>query len=68
MLLLAAARSFAMNLRVLPLADDWAFRRLLLITRSEAAAGSPLGALIAYLERCAAGRLWFGRLLRLCPE
>jgi DNA-binding transcriptional LysR family regulator len=52
---LAAARSFAaaMNLRVLPLTDVWAERRMLLATRSEPTAGSPLAALVAHLEGCA---------------
>lgn len=53
---LAAARSFApsMDLTVLPLTDDWAWRRMLLIVRAEPPAGSPLGALVAHLEACAA--------------
>jgi DNA-binding transcriptional LysR family regulator len=53
---LAAARSFApsMSLRVIALADEWADRRMLLVTRTAPAADSPLDALIAHLERCAA--------------
>ena len=52
----AAAGSFApsMDLVVAPLGDDWAWRRMLLIVRAEPAAGSPLGALVAHLEACAA--------------
>ena len=52
---LAAAGSFApsMQLTVLPLTDEWAWRRMLLVTRGEPAAGSPLGALVAHLEACA---------------
>lgn len=53
---LAAARSFApsMQLRVLPLSDDWASRAMLLCTRTEPAPQSPLGTLVAHLESCAA--------------
>ena len=53
---LAAARSFAvaMQLKVLPLTDDWALRRMLLCVRAQPAAGSPLGALVAHLESSAA--------------
>lgn len=53
---LAAAGSFApsMDLAVLPLTDEWASRRMLLVVRGEPAAGSPLGALVAHLESCAA--------------
>ncbi len=53
---LAAARSFApsMALAVLPLTDDWAWRRMLLCTRGEPGAGSPLAALVAHLQACAA--------------
>lgn len=52
---LAAARSFApyMDLSVLPLGDDWAWRRMQLCVRSEPAPQSPLGALAAHLEACA---------------
>ena len=52
----AAAGSFAlsMELVVAPLGDDWAWRRMLLIVRAGPAAGSPLGALVAHLEACAA--------------
>ena len=54
---MAAARSFApaMSLKVLPLQDDWAQRRMSLVVRSEPAAGSPLAALLSHLEGCAAG-------------
>ena len=49
---LAAARSFAdhMGLKVLPLTDDWAERRMLLCVRSQPATQTPLGALVAHLE------------------
>ena len=52
---LAAARTFvaAMDLRVLPLADEWAARRMLLCVRGEPATGSPLAALVGHLEACA---------------
>ncbi len=52
---MTAARSFApaMNLKVLPLQDEWAMRRMNLISRSEPAAGSPLAQLMQHLERCA---------------
>lgn len=51
---LAAARSFApaMDLRVLPLTDAWALRRMLLCVRTEPAPASPLGSLAAHLEAC----------------
>lgn len=54
---LAAARSFAhaMQLKVLPLADAWAARRMQLITRSQPPGQTPLGTLLAHLEGCAAG-------------
>lgn len=53
---LLAARSFApaMRLRVLPLAEPWARRRMLLCLRAEPAAGSALQALVAHLAQCAA--------------
>jgi DNA-binding transcriptional LysR family regulator len=53
---LAAARSFApsMSLRVIALEDEWADRQMLLIARAAPPAESPLGALVAHLERCAA--------------
>lgn len=52
---LAAARSFApsMSLRVVELADEWADRRMLLVARAAPAGDSPLGTLVAHLERCA---------------
>ena len=52
---LTAARSFAatMGLRVLPLAESWAQRRMLLCTRSRPADDAPLGSLIGHLEACA---------------
>lgn len=54
---LAAARGLvdAMDLRVLPLADAWAQRRMLLCVRSQPARQTPLGALVAHLEACGAG-------------
>ena len=53
---LAAARSFApaMALKVLPLSDDWALRRMLICTRSQPPARTPLGELVLYLEAAAA--------------
>lgn len=52
---LAAARSFAhtMQLKVLPLADPWAVRRMQLCTRSQPPSQTPLGVLMAHLEACA---------------
>ena len=52
---LTAARSFAaaMGLRVLPLSEPWAQRRMLLCARSQPAANAPLGALLQHLEACA---------------
>ena len=53
---LAAARSFApaMHLKVLPLSDEWALRRMLVCTRSQPPARTPLGELVLYLEAAAA--------------
>lgn len=53
---LAAARSFAdaMQLKVLPLTDAWALRRMMLGVRACPDAASPLGALVAHLEALAA--------------
>ena len=52
---LAAARSFAhdMRLKVLPLSDDWALRRMHVCMRSQPARQTPLGVLAAHLEACA---------------
>jgi DNA-binding transcriptional LysR family regulator len=52
---LAAARSFAhaMQLKVLPLSDDWASRRMLLVARSQPPSQTPLGLLAAHLEAVA---------------
>jgi DNA-binding transcriptional LysR family regulator len=52
---LAAARSFApaMKLKVLPLSDDWAERRMLLCVRTQPPAQTPLGTLVAHLESMA---------------
>jgi DNA-binding transcriptional LysR family regulator len=54
---LAAAHSFApaMSLRVLPLQDHWANRRMTIVTRTEPAAGSPLALLVEHLQACARG-------------
>lgn len=53
---MAAARSFAlsMQLKVLPLTDDWAWRRMQIVTRSQPPRETPLGLLAAHLEGCAA--------------
>lgn len=53
---LTAARSFAasMSLRVLPLTDPWAMRRMLLCVRSEPAGQTPLGTLVEHLRACEA--------------
>lgn len=52
---LAAARSFAdaMHLKVLPLSDPWALRRMLTCTRSQPAPQSALALLAQHLENCA---------------
>lgn len=52
---LAAARGFAaaMDLRVLPLTDAWALRRMVVCVRSRPAAQTPLGALVEHLRACA---------------
>ena len=51
---LAAARSFAhsMQLKVLPLSDPWALRRMLLCARSQPPSQTPLGLLAAHLQAC----------------
>lgn len=51
---LAAARSFSesMRLKVLPLTDAWALRRMMVCARSQPARQTPLGTLIAHLEAC----------------
>lgn len=53
---LAAARSFtaAMQLKLLPLSDEWAARHMLLCTRSQPPAQTPLGTLVAHFEAAAA--------------
>lgn len=53
---LAAAGSFAqaMQLKVMPLTDDWALRRMLLCARAKPEPHSPLGLLLAHLEAFAA--------------
>ncbi len=52
---LAAARSFshAMQLKVLPLSDEWALRRMLLCARNQPPSQTPLGLLAKHLEACA---------------
>jgi DNA-binding transcriptional LysR family regulator len=54
---LAAARSFAhtMQLKVLPLSDPWALRRMQLVTRAQPPSQTPLGTLLAHLQGCGAG-------------
>jgi DNA-binding transcriptional LysR family regulator len=49
---LAAARSFGpgMALKVLPLSDSWALRRMQLVTRSQPPLQTPLGTLMSHLE------------------
>ncbi len=53
---LLAARSFApaMRLRVVPLAEPWARRCMVLCLRNEPAMDAPLQALVAHLAACAA--------------
>lgn len=52
---LAAARGLtqAMNLKVLPLSDSWAARHMLLCTRTQPPARTPLGTLVAHFESVA---------------
>jgi DNA-binding transcriptional LysR family regulator len=52
---LQAARGAAqsMKLKVVPIVDAWASRRMLLVTRSPASPGTPLGALVVHLQQCA---------------
>lgn len=54
---LAAARSFAhaMQLKVLPLSDDWAVRGMQICMRSRPAQQTPLGQLSLHLQAVAAG-------------
>ena len=49
---LLGARRFApsADLRVLPLTDDWAQRRMMVCSRSQPAPNTPLGELLAHLE------------------
>lgn len=56
---MAAARSFVhdMQLKVLPLIDNWALRRMQLCTRGQPPRQTPLGTLVAHLEGCAASTL-----------
>ena len=53
---LAAARGFvpALPLKVLPLSDAWAHRRMLLCARSQPPGQTALGLLVTHLEGCAA--------------
>ncbi len=53
---LTAARSFAqsMELKVLPLTNDWALRRMILCVRIQPEARSALGLMLAHLEALAA--------------
>lgn len=54
---LNAARSFAasMGLRVLPLKDAWALRRMLLCVKGNSAPDAPIAALVDHLAACAIG-------------
>ena len=54
---LAAARSFAhaMQLKVLPLSDDWSLRGMQICMRSRPAQQTPLGQLAQHLQAIAAG-------------
>ena len=53
---LAAARSFApaMKLKVIPLSDKWALRKMMICVRSHPASQTPLGQLAAHLQAVAA--------------
>jgi DNA-binding transcriptional LysR family regulator len=53
---MAAARSFApaMKLKVIPLADKWALRKMMICVRSHPASQTPLGQLAAHLQAVAA--------------
>jgi len=53
---MAAARSFApaMNLKVIPLADNWALRKMMICVRNHPASQTPLGRLAAHLQAVAA--------------
>jgi DNA-binding transcriptional LysR family regulator len=52
---LAAARGFTqdLELKILPLSDDWALRHMQLCTRSQPPRQTPLGIVCAHLEACA---------------
>lgn len=52
---MAAANSFApaLSLRVIALQDDWAERRMSVVSRGEPAVGSPLALLMGHLQACA---------------
>ena len=43
-----------LRLRVLPVSDPWALRRMQLVTRAQPPSQTPLGTLLAHLETCAA--------------
>ena len=53
---MAAARSFAtsMKLKVIPLADKWALRKMMICVRSQPASQTPLGQLVSHLQAVAA--------------
>lgn len=51
---MACSFAHAMHLKVLPLVDPWAARRMQLCTRSQPPTQTPVGTLIAHLEACAA--------------
>lgn len=54
-LAVAGGFSRAMGLTVVPLTDAWAARHMLLVTRGQPAAQTPLGTLLAHLEALGAG-------------
>ena len=41
-----------MHLQALPLSDDWAHRRMEIITRAQPPSQTPLGVLVGHLEGC----------------
>jgi len=53
---MAAARSFApaMKLKVIPLSDKWALRKMMICVRSHPASQTPLGQLATHLQAVAA--------------
>ena len=56
---MAAARSFAhaMKLKVIPLSDKWALRKMMICVRSHPASQTPLGQLATHLEAVAADEM-----------